>query len=78
MKKRCQSTPIEFIIQICCRLILRTLPEGSVIMTEDCHEDAALVYILSGSLVTSQSNDGDGSASSDRVLYTAVKVLNRI
>ena len=37
-------------------------------MTEDSHNDAALVYILSGSLVMSQCGEQEA------VLYTAHKV----
>ena len=43
------------------------LPDD-VIMTEDSHNDAALVFILSGSLVMSQCGDEES------VLYTAYKV----
>lgn len=53
------------------RIEIRTLEPGHVIMTEDSHNDAALVYILSGSLIMSQRGDQDGNQ--DLVLYTASK-----
>ena len=43
-------------------------------MTEDSHQDAALVYILSGSLMLSQRAEQE--AGPDKVLYTAFKVSN--
>ncbi len=60
------------------RIALRTLSDGDVIMTEDAHNDAALVYILSGCLVQSQllSSDASSPSSSEsesRTLYTAFR-----
>jgi hypothetical protein len=45
-------------------------------MTEDSHSDAALVYILSGSLVTSQSSDSESRP--ERVLYTAFRASSSL
>jgi hypothetical protein len=44
-------------------------------MTEDSHNDAGLVFILSGSLVMSQRNENEGT--DERVLYAAFAVSAR-
>eukprot|EP00095_Tigriopus_kingsejongensis_P004400 maker-scaffold93_size381549-snap-gene-2.23 protein:Tk04400 transcript:maker-scaffold93_size381549-snap-gene-2.23-mRNA-1 annotation:"neuropathy target esterase sws isoform x4" len=53
------------------RIEIRTLETGHVIMTEDSHNDAALVFILSGSLLMSQKGEQDGNP--DLVLYAATR-----
>lgn len=67
------------------RIELRTLSDGDVIMTEDSHNDAALVYIVSGSLVMSQFGGGGAAAGDNEdgnqeqlILYTAYKVSFKI
>lgn len=69
-KEHCHSNCND--LNLDCRIEIRTLEPGHVIMTEDSHNDAALVYILSGSLIMSQRGDQDGNQ--DLVLYTASKV----
>ena len=58
------------------RIEIRTLRSGEVIMTEDSHSDAGLVFILSGSLLMSQKNNDleAKEARADSVLYTAFPV----
>ena len=58
------------------RIEIRTLLSGEVIMTEDSHSDAGLVFILSGSLLMSQKNNDleAKEARADSVLYTAFPV----
>ena len=55
------------------RIEIRTLLSGEVIMTEDSHSDAGLIFIISGSLVMSQKNNDlyESANASDSVLYTA-------
>ena len=46
-----------------CRIELRTLSYGEMVMTEDSHNDAGLVLVLSGSLELSQCNNSAGGGS---------------
>ena len=68
-----------------CRLALRTLSAGDVIMAEDAHNDAGLVFVISGALELSQCNGGSGEemegefyrserGPAERILYTAYRV----
>ena len=51
---------------------IRSLNMGDVIMTEDSHNDAALVYILTGCLELSQHGEADSGISN--TLYCAYRV----
>jgi lysophospholipid hydrolase len=52
------------------RIEIRLLSPGDVIMTEDSHNDAALIHILSGSLNLSQNLETDEGLS-ERTLFVA-------
>ena len=66
-------------IWLFCRIEIRTLLSGEVIMTEDSHSDAGLIFIISGSLIMSQKNNDQYEANaSDSRLYTAFAVRKKI
>ena len=69
------------------RISLRTVSCGEVLMVEDVHNEAGLVFVLSGALELSQCNSWKGGGAVEggefygsdhtgieRVLYTAYRV----
>ena len=53
------------------RIEIRTLLSGEVLMTENSHSDAGLIFIICGSLIMSQKNNDQEGKASESVLYTA-------